>query len=423
MINRPNSAHRTTDILIIGGGVIGVCCAHYLSEAGAQVTLIERGEIASGSSYGNAGWYVPSHSVPLAAPGALRAGLKWMLDPESPFYVRPRLAPDLWTWMLRFALASREGPMRRAIPILRDLNLASGALLEDLAALDDLAFDYEQRGMLSVFRSTQGLEHGVRESALLREFGLRAELVDAARARELEPALREDVVGGVYFPDDAHMDPAKLVRGLAERLALRGVPLHTNTEVRGFSTNGKRIVSVGTTGGEFAADQVVLAAGAWTPAVARDLRPAIPLQGAKGYSLTIPRPDNSPSLPLMLAEARVAVTPMGDRLRFAGTLELAGLDLSINVRRVNAIARAAREYLRVDDVAGAETWAGLRPCTPDGLPIIGRTRRYENLILATGHAMLGMSLGPVTGKLVAQVAMNLQPDIDLEPLRLERFRA
>ena len=412
---------NSSDILIIGGGVIGVCCAHYLTEAGARVTLIERGDIAAGSSYGNAGLYVPSHSLPLAAPGALRAGLRWMLDPESPFYVRPRLVPDLWAWMFRFALASREGPMRRAIPILRDLSVASGVLLQELAALEGFAFGYERRGLLTVFRSTQGLEHGAREASLLREFGLRAEVVDAGRARELEPALREEVLGGVYFPDDAHMDPARFVRGLAQRLAGRGMRIYTNTKVLDFSTDGKRIVSVQTAQGEFRADQVVLAAGAWTPAVARDLRLNIPLQGAKGYSLTFPRPENGPSLPLMLGEARVAVTPMADRLRFAGTLELAGLDFSINQRRVHAIARAGREYLRVEQVGPAETWAGLRPCTPDGLPILGRTRRYENLILATGHAMLGMALGPVSGQLVAQLAEGLQPDIDLEPLRLERF--
>jgi D-amino-acid dehydrogenase len=422
-MNRPNSARKTTDILIIGGGVIGVCCAHFLTEAGARVTLIERDEIASGSSYGNAGLYVPSHSIPLAAPGALRAGLLWMLDPESPFYVRRRLAPDLWAWILRFGLASREGPMRRAVPILRDLSVASGLLYHELATLEGPSFDYGQAGLLTVFRTAQGLKHGVEEAALLGEFGLRAEVVEAGRARVIEPALRDDVLGGVYFPDDAHLDPAKFVRGLAKGLAERGARIETHAEAQAFSTERNRIVSVRTTRGEFRPDQVVLAAGAWTPAVARDLRLGIPVQGAKGYSLTIPRPANGPSLPLMLGEARVAVTPMGDRLRFAGTLELAGLDSSINAPRVNAIARAAREYLRVDDVAGAETWAGLRPCTPDGLPIIGRTRRYENLVLATGHGMLGMSLGPVTGKLVAQLAMNLQPDIDLEPLRLERFRA
>jgi D-amino-acid dehydrogenase len=409
------------DMLIIGGGVIGVCCAHYLTQAGARVTLIEQGEIAAGSSYGNAGLYVIGHSVPLAAPGALSAGLKRMLDPESPFYVKPRLSPDLWSWMWRFALASREAPMRRGIPILRDLGLASGRLFQELAALPGLAFDYGQRGRLSAFRTERGLHEGAEEAGLLHEFDLRADVVDAARARQLEPALREDVVGGVYYPDDAHMDPAKFVRGLADRLAQAGVSILTQTEVLGFSISAGRILSVRTAQAEFRPGQVVLAAGAWAPAVARDLDLKVPLQAAKGYSLTMPQPERGPSMPLMLAEARVAVTPMGDRLRLAGTLELAGMDFSINQRRVQAIARAANEYLHVETPPGAEVWRGLRPCTPDGLPIIGRTQRYGNLILAAGHAMLGISLGPVTGRLVAQVATGQSPEIELHPLRLERF--
>ena len=412
----------SSEILIIGGGVIGVCSAYYLSERGAQVTLLEQGEIAAGSSYGNAGMIVPSHSVPLAAPGALADGLKWMLDPQSPFYVRPRFDLDLFEWILRFGLASRDGPMRRAIPVLRDLSLASGVLYEQLSALDGLAFDYEHKGMLTVFKTAHGLEHGGTEARLLNEFGLRANVMDAEQVHQLEPALRPDVVGGVHFPDDAHFNPAKFVLGLAKLAETRGVRIERNTEVTGFETANKKVTAVKTRRGDFRAGQVILAAGAWSPAVARDLRLKIPVQAAKGYSLTVPRPETGPAMPLMLGEARVAVTPMGGLLRFAGTLELAGLDLSINQRRVDAIARAAEAYLQIERVAPTEEpWRGLRPCAPDGLPILGRTRAYENLILATGHAMLGMSLGPITGKLVAQVAFGEKPEMNLHSLRPERF--
>ena len=412
----------SSEILIIGGGVIGVCSAYYLSERGAQVTLLEQGEIAAGSSYGNAGWFVPSHSVPLAAPGALADGLKWMLDPQSPFYVRPRFDLDLFEWILRFGLASRDGPMCRAIPVLRDLSLASGVLYGQLSALDGLAFDYEHKGMLTVFKTAHGLEHGGTEARLLNEFGLRADVMDAEQVHQLEPALRPDVVGGVHFPDDAHFNPAKFVLGLAKLAETRGVRMERNTEVTGFETANKKVAAVKTRRGDFRAGQVILAAGAWSPAVARDLRLKIPVQAAKGYSLTMPRPETGPAMPLMLGEARVAVTPMGGLLRFAGTLELAGLDLSINVRRVDAIVRAAEAYLQIERVApNEEPWRGLRPCAPDGLPMLGRTRAYENLIVATGHAMLGMSLGPITGKLVAQVAFGEKPEMDLHPLRAERF--
>ena len=409
------------DILILGGGVIGVCAAHYLSEQGASVTIIEQGEIASGSSFANAGLIVPSHSIPLAEPGALATGLKWMLDPASPFYIQPRINLDLWGWILRFMAASREGPMRRAIPLLRDLHLASANLFKELAARRGLDFDYEQKGMLTAYASAQGLRHGEAEVKLLAEFGVRADLLDAAETRRREPALRAPLAGGIFFPNDGHFNPAKFVQGLAHQIEQRGVRIQRNTEVLRIETRGNRIHSVLTTSGTFYGKQIVLAAGAWTPRLARDLGLNIPVQAAKGYSLTVPRPANGPSMPLILGEARVAVTPMGNLLRFAGTLEMAGLDLTVNPRRVEAIAQAAANYLNVEKPATSEVWRGLRPCTPDGLPILGRARRYENLIVSTGHAMGGMSLGPISGKLVAQVALGQQTEMDIRALRAERF--
>ncbi len=411
------------DILIIGGGVIGVCSAYYLAERGRQVTLVEQGEIAHGSSYGNAGLIVPSHSVPLAAPGALSSGLKWLLDPESPFYIKPRFNFELFEWLLRFSLAAREGPMRRAIPVLRDLSRASIALYDELAALDGLEFGYQRKGALAIYRTQKGFAAGVEEVHLLGEFGIQAEVLNAARARELEPNMDEGIVGGVYHPGDAHLRPADFVRGLARQAGRRGVRLCTKTEVLGFETQGRWVVGVKTTRGEFRPDQIVLAAGAWSPVVARDLKLRVPIQAAKGYSLTFKRPEKCPTLPLMFGEARVIATPMGDVLRLAGTLELAGLDFSINRRRVAAIQRAAGAYLPrgLENMELLEIWRGLRPCTPDGLPLIGRARKFDNLFLAAGHAMLGMSLGPATGQLVAQMVCGQKPEIDPHPFRPERF--
>ena len=409
------------DILILGGGVIGVSAAHYLSEQGASVTIIEKGDIASGSSFENAGLIVPSHSVPMAAPGALADGLKWMLDPGSPFYIKPRIDLDLWAWILRFMVASREGPMRRAIPLLRDLHLASAKLYAELAARKDLKFDYEQKGMLMAYATAQGLHHGAAEAKLLAEFGLAADVLDADGAHQREPALRDHIVGGVFYPDDGHFNPGKFLQGLAEVVEKRGVRIQRNTEVLRIETRGNQIKSVLTTSGTFYGKQIVLATGAWSPRVGRDLNMNIPVQAAKGYSLTIARPASGPSLPLILGEARVAVTPMGDQLRFAGTLEIAGIDLTVNPCRVDAIANAATNYLRVEKPVTTEVWRGLRPCTPDGLPIIGRARQYENLILASGHAMIGMSTGPISGKLVSQIALGKQTEIDISALRAERF--
>jgi D-amino-acid dehydrogenase len=410
------------DVLVIGGGVIGVCAAYYLAGQGQSVTLVDQVDVAAGCSYGNAGLIVPSHSVPLAAPGALAQGLRWLLDPDSPFYVKPRFDFALLAWLWRFGAASRAGSMRRAIPVLRDLSQASLALFDELASLDGLEFGYQKKGCLLLYTTRRGYEGGLAEARLLNEFGVEARTLDAAQARELEPCLLPAVAGGVYFPADAHLRPADFVQSLAARAEQMGVRIWPRTEVLDFETSGRRVVSVKTTRGDIAPAQIVLAAGAWSPTLTRNLRLNVPIQAAKGYSITLKRPEPCPTIPLLLGEARVAVTPMGDVLRLAGTLELAGLALSINLRRVAAIQRAAQACLPgLAQVEPLEIWRGLRPCTPDGLPIVGRARAYDNLIIAAGHAMLGMSLGPITGKLVAQLACGQQTDMDVHPLRLDRF--
>lgn len=415
---------KAPDVVIVGGGVIGVSTAYYLAERGALVTIVEQGEIASGSSWGNAGLIVPSHSVPLPHPGVLAQGLRMLLDPTGPFYVRPRLDVDLARWLWKFRAACTEAHVRRSVPVIRDLMLASLDLFRDLAPRFEFGFRHD--GVLIVYRTERGLDEGRGEARLLESFGLTAKILDGASARELEPALRPDTVGAAFFPDDAHVTPDRFVRGLGKLAEARGVGIRSGTEVLGFRTERRRIVAVETTRGDLAGDDVVLAAGAWSPPVARSLALDLPIQPAKGYSVTYAQPANGPRLPMLLAESRVAVTPMrgehGDLLRFGGTLELAGLDLSINRRRLDAITRGAREALTLPpELALVEIWRGLRPCSPDGLPLIGRTRRWDNLVVATGHSTTGLSLGPITGKLVAQVLTGETPAFDLAPVDPDRF--
>lgn len=411
-----------TEVLVIGGGAVGVSAAYYLARTGRAVALLERGNICSGCSYGNAGLIVPSHSIPLAAPGVLWKGLKWMLDPESPFYIRPRLDPALIAWLWKFRGACTAAHMRHAMPILRDLSHASLGLFRDLAAIDGLDFGFCQHGLLAVFRTEHGRHEGVEEAHVLDGAGIPCKILDRDAARELEPTLSPEVVGAVFFPDDAHLTPDRFVTGLARVAERLGVRLRPSTEVLGFRTRGRRIEAVDTTRGEFQAAEVVLAAGSWSPELGRLLGLTLPIQPAKGYSLTYARPGRSPTLPLLLGEVKVGVTPMGETLRFAGTLELAGLDFSIDRRRVEAIRRGAARYLSgTQNLQPIEIWRGLRPCTPDGLPIIGRSARVENLILATGHAMLGVSLAPISGKLVAQLVSGETPIVDLRPLAPDRF--
>lgn len=410
------------EILIIGGGVIGVCCAYYLAELGQPAVVIDKGEVGAGCSYGNAGLVVPSHSISLAAPGVIAKALKWIWNVESPLYIKPRLSADLFAWMWHFQAACRNEPMRRAIPLLRDLSRASLALHQELAGLPDLHAAFVQKGLLKLFNTSHGLHDGIHEASLLGEYGIPSRKLDPGGVRELSPEVKPEIAGGIYYPEDAHLEPHRFVHGLAKLAEQRGARVRAGIELLGFEVARNNITLVRTTRGDFRPRQVILAAGAWSPVLAATLRIKIPVQSGKGYSLTVPRPLQWSSIPSILAEVKVAVTPMAEMLRFAGTLEFAGLDLSVNMRRVAAIQRGVREYLQIgENPATVEIWRGLRPCTPDGLPIIGRCVKLENLIVATGHGMLGVSLGPITGKVVAQMVCGRKPDIDPAPLRANRF--
>ena len=410
------------DVVIVGGGVIGVCSAYSLSQSGLNVLLVEKGDIASGCSYGNGGLIVPSHAVPLASPGALGEGLRWMLDPQSPFYIQPRLDIRLFSWLARFTLASRTPVMLRSLPVLRDLLAASAALYKELADRAGFEFGYKGNGSLWVCLSKERLEREKEELHLLERFQIPVQMLDRDEVHDLEPALLLQVAGGVFYPNDGHIDPFRFVRGMAEKAQERGVDICTNTDVMGFETARGRITRIRTTRGDLAAEQVVLAAGSWSPQVAKELHLRIPIEAAKGYSINLENSELSPNLPLLLGEARVVVNPLEQGLRLAGTLEMAGLDLSISTRRVDAIRRSCEAYLPgIAQAKAIEIWRGLRPCTPDGLPILGRSKEFNNLIIAAGHAMLGMSLGPISGKLVSQLVCEETTDMNISRLRLERF--
>ena len=410
------------DIVVIGGGVIGVCAAYFLQKEGRRVTLLERGDVCSGCSYGNAGWVVPSHSVPLAAPGVIVRALKWMLDPESPFYVKPRPDLELLSWMWRFRAAAREAPMRKAVAVAGELSRASMELYAELIADEGLECRFERNGLLVLYETSRGYEEGVEEARLLGEYGVPGRLLSARQVQDLEPTVRSDMAGGVHYPGDAHLMPSEFVQGLAAVCRKLGVDVRTGVEVLGFDVSGSRVAAVRTAQGDLRPDQVVLAAGSWSPALARGLPVSLPVQPAKGYSITFERPARTPSLPLLLGEAKLGVTPMKPMLRLAGTLELSGLNLDVAPRRVRAIRRAADAYLDLGLEPGSGTvWCGMRPLTPDGLPIIGRPPSLSNLTVATGHSMTGITLGPITGKLVCQLITGVTPVVDPTPLSPARF--
>ena len=417
-----HSSLNRTDVLVIGGGVIGVCCAYYLAMAGRDVTLVEKSEISSGCSYGNAGLVVPSYSIPLAAPGVIAEAIRYMLGKDSPFYIRPRFDSELIRWLWWFQRSSKEAIVRKAIPVLRDLIRASLSLYEQLSAIDGFDFGYQRNGLLVVARSRHGLEEMKKEADLLKEYGIDSKGLDPAEVHKLEPTLLPSLCGGILFPEDAQLLPAEFVRGLAGVVEGLGVKVKTSTEIEELEIHGRRISRVKTNKGNFQPDEVVLAAGAWSPALTRKLALNLPIQAGKGYSVTVEGQAESPQIPLSFREAKTLASPMNGKLRITGILELAGVDLSISQRRVNVILRAAGRYLaHFKGLRVHEVWSGLRPLTPDGLPVVGRPREFENLLLATGHGMLGMSLAPVTGQLIAQLVCGGTSSINLSCLSLDRF--
>jgi D-amino-acid dehydrogenase len=411
-------------VVIIGGGVIGLCSAYYAARAGHRVTVIDRGgPCRDCCSMGNAGLVVPSHFVPLAAPGMVGMAMRMMLDPASPFYVRPRLSADLLEWGWLFIRAATAERVERAGPLLRDLNLVTRRCFEELDEALAADFDFARNGLLMLCRTDDALVEEQRTAARAHALGMPAEVLDAKQTANLEPSVRMDVVGSVYFPLDCHLSPAKFMAALQDDLERSGVRFEWQTEVTGWRTNGTKAVAVRTSRGEVTADEFVLAGGSWSPQVARGIGLRLRMQPGKGYSLTLDRPRRLPRVPAILVEARVAVTPMGGSLRFGGTMELAGIDHEVSPARVRGIVESACRYLpdfTPGDFAGVPAWHGLRPCSPDGLPYIGRTRRCDNVIVATGHAMMGLSLGPVTGRLVGEILSDRPPSLNIDLLEPDR---
>lgn len=414
------------DIVVIGGGVVGLCVARALRERGRHVTVVEKTELEAGCSSGNAGLVVPSHVVPLAAPGVIAQGLTWLLRRGSPFRIKPRLDLDLLRWLWRFRKACTCRHVTRSVPVLRDLNLGSRALFEKWERSEEEDdFGFKPSGLLMLHETKKGREKDLSAAERARKAGLEVSILDRDGLGEMSARLPAASCGGVYYHQDALLDPSRLIGVLAGWLERRDVQLRTGTAVTDFERAKGAIRTVHTTKGALHPEEVVLAAGSWSAALSRELDVFLPVQPAKGYSVTFEAPNETPEVPFILTEKKVSVTPLGNRVRFAGTLELAGFDASIDTRRVKPLLDVAAAYVPdvdPDGLVAPEVWTGFRPCTPDGLPVIGRASRYRNLVLATGHCMMGVSLAPITGQLVAEIIEGEAPSIDLHLLQYGRFR-
>lgn len=413
-------------MIVIGGGLIGFSVAYHLLRKGLGVTVIERGgEGNAGCSTGNAGMVVPSHFVPLAAPGVIWKGLRWMFDPESPFSIRPRPSWELVSWGWNFYRASSAARVKRAMPVLRDMALRSREIFGELAEREGFGFGLEKKGLLMLCKTRVALDHEAELAATANALGVEAEVLDAEGVRRKDPGVEMDVLGGVHFAQDCHLDPARFLGDLRREVARMGGTVRWGVEAVDFRQNGRRVEAVVlASGDEVSGDEFVLCGGAWSPHVGKKLGLRLPMQAGKGYSVTHPDPPALPAVCSLLNEARVAVTPMGGKLRIGGTMEIVGLDESVNRRRLGGILKSVGGYypqLSEADFEGLEVWKGLRPCSPDGMPFIGRTRRRENVVVATGHSMLGLSLAPVTGEMVAEILTGSLPEYDMALLAPDRY--
>jgi len=427
-------------VLVVGAGVVGLNAALELRRRGYEVTVVERDPAGhAAASHGNAGIVVPSHFVPLAAPGVVGQALRWMLDPTSPFHVRPRASLDLARWGWRFVRSANAAHVRRAAPLLLALNLASRRRYEALVAELGVDVGFTPRGLLMLCHTERGLEEEARTAAAAREMGLDARVLDAAAVRAREGDAELDVVGAVHVAEDAHLDPGALMRALRDRLEADGVRFVTGGEVVALregdgavaadvrwdaAASATRAAGAAASGHGGASstlrgDALILAAGSWSAALGRQLGLRMLLQPGKGYSLTIERPTQFLRTAAILVEARASATLVGGRFRIGGTMEIAGFDPRLNPARIEGIKRSAQRYfprLPRAELDGATPWMGFRPVSPDGLPYLGRAPRHPRVVVATGHAMMGFSLGPVSGQLVAELVAGERTSVDIGPL-------
>ena len=405
-------------VLIIGGGIMGLSSAYYLQKNGYEVTVLDKGDISDNCSFGNAGMIVPSHFVPLAAPGMISQGIRWMFNSKSPFYVRPSLNVNLISWGLKFMKHATNKHVEAAAEPLRDLSLLSKKLYEDLAKEQDFDFELTNNGILAFYKTEKAGEEEAHLAKKAIELGLDMAILSAEECRALQPKLNLDVLGAVHYRCDAHLYPTKLMNALLSHLEKNNVKIIRNKEVDKIESSGSRITKVFTGDTSWEADQYVIATGSWSPAIAKMVNLNISLMPGKGYSFMEKEPENRLTIPALLCEARVAITPMNGSIRYGGTMELDKINSRVNMTRVKGIVESVPKYfpdLHPQLPEEKNVWYGFRPSSPDGLPYIGRSAEKENLIIATGHGMMGLSLGPATGLLVSQIVAEQRTELKMEP--------
>jgi D-amino-acid dehydrogenase len=410
--------------IIIGGGVIGLFSAYYLHKSGWEVELLDKGDLTDNCSYGNAGYISPSHFVPLASPGMVGQGIRWMFNNKSPFYVKPALNRDLMNWGLKFARNCTQKHVDRSAGGLRDIMVLSHGLYHEFEKESGIDFCLEDKGIFVLFKTQKLGDHERHLVEKATNLGLDAQYLTADETRALEPGLEMDILGSVLYRCDSHIYPNMLMKGLIKHLENIGVKIRRNQEVTSINQENGRISSVTAAGKEYTGDAFLIAGGSWSPAIAKLAGIKVPLMPGKGYSFMVHQPVKKMSIPAILGEARVAITPMNGSIRFGGTMEVRKINKEVSMNRVEGIVEAIPKYypdFKLPMPDPKDVWFGFRPVSPDGLPYIGMSNKYKNLGIATGHAMVGLTMGTATGKLMAEAFNGDKPSMDAGIFAVDRY--
>lgn len=412
--------------LIIGGGIVGLFAAYFLQKEGVEVQIIDKDDLQDNCSTGNAGMIVPSHIIPLAAPGMISKGFSWMFSSKSPFYIHPRLDYKLLRWCMLFFRAANEGQVKKSIPYLKNLSLMSKALYQEFRQdHPESAIGLAEKGLMMIYQTSSVEKEEIEFAHLARTYGLDVDILTPSDIQKIEPNQEVKSRGGILFPGDALLDPGALYSFLKRYLEQKGVKFSHNTQVTGFEKKNGAVQAVLTDKGKIEAEKVLLCGGSWSGELASMLGFSLPMMGGKGYSFT---QENRPEImqATILTESKVAVSPYGNHIRFGGTMEIAGTNQNININRVKGIFESINRYYPEFEAKFPrenEIWKGLRPCSPDGLPYIGFAPGYSNVLVGSGHSMMGISLAPGTGKILAELHQQKDSSMEIKGFEVGRFHS
>lgn len=414
---------KKCDVIIVGGGIIGLMSAYYLNLAGRDVTVIERHEIGHGASRENCGLIFVSDYPPLCRPGVPFSELAALTKGTSSLYIKPGLDLGRLAFLMRFSLNCNRRQLARAMNAREALLGNSDRLYDAFFKTEKLPCDYEKRGLLIIHQTEKGMDAYGKTNSLLEPFDCAAIPLTGRKLQELEPALRENLFGAWYHQPESHLRPDRLVSELKQLLAKKGVVIHENCAMESIGQEKDLRIRVKTTKGIFVANHAILATGPWIVRTAKKLGWRLPIQPGKGYSITMPRPEKCPDIPCYFYDQNVVGTPWKSGFRLGGTMEFSGFNTDLNRHRLNALMTAADRYLKTPPKGTIENeWAALRPMSPDDLPVIDRAPGLRNIFVATGHGMLGITAAPSSAKLITEMVCNKTPHIDPTPFRMDRFQ-